>query len=315
MTVFPIIAALLKAEELLGVANEELGYDWKSNNDKQEQFLEDFYHALGRKEAKAMKEIVSMASKDVNVLNNLLKEQGFDIQLEPFGRHDSFGIVSILKIMLEWFERGKPTTIKTPEQNYLGVKMELGDDVEGEKAMLLEIPELPDPLIMIPAKNDHGVFMIRTDEIPIDGFDLIEKIQDMMGQVEDDPERYLSTKYGNVIFPKVDYNEKIDISWLEEMEINDDKEITWFIAQALQQTKFKMDEIGATIESAVAMEMQIRSCIGQQEYVKPDYIIDKPFFVGAGNMNLSAPAFYGYITEEDWIKGGVMNIPLDQLGR
>jgi len=304
MTPPPIVAALLKAEKLLGVANDELGYDWKSFNDKQEQFLEDFYHALGRKEVQEMKDMVSIASKDVNVLNNFLKAKGFDIQLDQFSRGDSFGIVSILKIVLEWFEKGKKATIKTPGQTYLGAKLKLGNDPEGEKAILLEIPTLPNPLVMIPTKNDYGVFMILADEVPTDGFDLIEKIQDMMGKVEDSPERHLSTKYGNVIFPQIDYNEEIDISWLRGMEIEDPSKVSWSIAQALQQTKFRMDEIGAVVESAAALEMQIRSFIAPN--VKPDYVIDKPFFMGAGNLKTTSnPVFYGYLTPEDWIRGGI----------
>ena len=69
------------------------------------------------------------------------------------------------------------------------------------------------------------------------------------------------------------------------------------IAQALQQTKLKLNHIGAKVESAVAIRMM--RCASFRK-PKPPLAIDKPFFVWATRDGMAVPYFSGYITEEDW---------------
>ena len=58
--------------------------------------------------------------------------------------------------------------------------------------------------------------------------------------------------YRSVLFPMVDYDEHVDISWLIGMRTFDVSNSEFGISQALQQTKFKMNQLGARVKSAVA---------------------------------------------------------------
>ena len=116
-----------------------------------------------------------------------------------------------------------------------------------------------------------------------------------------EPEELVTKKYAGVVIPQILLDQTPDISWLKDMEINDSQDITQFIAQALQQTKLELNEKGVKVESAVAIEMQVRCCISDTPAKKPDYILDKPFMIAIGGVDSSDPNFMGYITPEDWV--------------
>jgi hypothetical protein len=102
-----------------------------------------------------------------------------------------------------------------------------------------------------------------------------------------------------VIFPMIEYNEMIDIGWAVDLE-TEGPSGPWIVAQALQQTKFRMNEIGAKVESAVAMSMRFGSCAAPVS--KPDLIIDEPFLLWVTREGLFHPLFVGYFVETNWKK-------------
>ncbi len=101
-----------------------------------------------------------------------------------------------------------------------------------------------------------------------------------------------------VVFPMIEYNEVVDISWIRGMAARVPDGLPWYISQALQQTKFRMNEIGVKVESAVAMGMRLGYCPGPPP--KPDLIIDKPFLLWISRPGMSHPLFIGYFVEKDW---------------
>jgi hypothetical protein len=100
-----------------------------------------------------------------------------------------------------------------------------------------------------------------------------------------------SSTYDSVMFPMVDLDHDVDISWMQRMSNNG-----WFIARAEQKTRFKMNHIGAKAESAVRMDLY-RSASPRN---KPQIIIDEPFFAWMTRPGLHDPLFVGYISQEDW---------------
>jgi hypothetical protein len=68
------------------------------------------------------------------------------------------------------------------------------------------------------------------------------------------------------------------------------------IKQAKQQTKFKMNHIGAKAESAAAFGFAFECC----SMPKPDLVIDKPFYAWMTRKGLDVPYFAGYIDTSDW---------------
>ena len=129
---------------------------------------------------------------------------------------------------------------------------------------------------------------------PPTGFDLVKLAQEL------NKTSLPNAHFENVIFPMVDYDREIDIKWIVGMNTKDAKGLGWEIANALQQTKFKMNEYGARVKSAAAMEML---CMGVRE-PKPDLVIDQPFLIWITRDGLSQPLFTGFIAEDCWKNPG-----------
>ena len=77
-TIYPIISALVKAEDILGPQRS-----WQGINQTQKDFLKAFFTPC-RQESEAIPEIESLASFSADELNRFLHEHGFTIQLKPF---------------------------------------------------------------------------------------------------------------------------------------------------------------------------------------------------------------------------------------
>jgi hypothetical protein len=84
-----------------------------------------------------------------------------------------------------------------------------------------------------------------------------------------------------------------DISWLLRMSTVDQAGMPWAISQALQQTKFAMDEFGATVESAAAIGVRCL-CLPNR------YQIDRPFVAAVFRPGLKLPIFIGYLDTDCW---------------
>jgi hypothetical protein len=96
----------------------------------------------------------------------------------------------------------------------------------------------------------------------------------------------------SVIFPCASLHQTKHLHELLDMEIDDGK---YFIGQALQETKFKLDLFGAKVESAAAMELTFRS-MGLSVTV----VIDRPFVCWIRRNGITDPYFMGYIPESNW---------------
>ena len=103
---YPIVAALKKAEDILGPSRR-----WTATNDMQRRFLAKFFD-ICRDEVDRIPEIQSVASYSHVEINSFLKERGFTIQLNPWSPPD-FGVASVLDVLVEWIEKGEVTVVRT----------------------------------------------------------------------------------------------------------------------------------------------------------------------------------------------------------
>lgn len=277
---YPIVSAVDGADEMLGLNRE-----WKAINPIQGIFLTDIF-APCKSEVGKIPEISRKVSEDFNLLNAFLREHGFDIQLQPFDKSRSeFGVVSILKLIVKWLEKGVIARITTPHGEFPAVCL----TKKKHKVLILKTAEYPNPVAKISTQSGDVVFMTVADR-SLEGFDLVAKVEKLSSNLAQDP------SFDRVRFPMVDLNHKVDISWLKGMPTTDEKGLPWFIAQALQQTKLQMNEVGAKVESAVAISV-LRGCI---EMPKEELIIDKPFFMWITRKGLSKPLFAGYVASDCW---------------
>jgi hypothetical protein len=269
-TMLPVLGCFKAAGEFIGEPLE-----FVSNSDAQAEFLTLFQDKMPDVD-KLTEELKSLADKDVSVINAFLKENGFDIQLNPVT--DGFAVASILDVLVKWLGEGTKTTIRNGE--YPAVKLKEG--------VSIFMGSQGNPLVAVETKSGDIVFMTVVDEIPEDAF-AVQALVDQMTESKATPWR------GNnkgVVFPMVNYDQEVDISWLNGLRVHE----KWYVQQAIQQTKFRMNEIGARAQSAVGMTM--RCCAMAQE--PQPIVIDRPFLLWIDRQGVNTPLFSGIFAEDVW---------------
>ncbi len=277
-TVFPIVSALDKADDMIGK-----GRKWNSVNYDQGTFLP-IFDTL-REQARGLKEIQSMASRSAEEINNFLASKGFQIKLDPFEEPTDFGTASVLDVLVEWLVEGHITQITSARDGksvFPAVSLVAG--VSFARAAIHK-----NPIVVIETKSGDRLCMTVGGRL--ESFDLLNKINALslgMAPVYD---------YNGVVFPQVDLDREVDISWLKQLWTTAEDHHDYEVTQALQQTKFRMNEKGARAQSAVAIG--ISRCTSIQP-VRPPVVIDEPFLVWIERPGLKQPLFTGWISEENW---------------
>lgn len=282
--VFPIVRALSRAREF-GKAESP----WSSRGDgakEQERYIPLLESLDAQCNLFSAEELKAIASDDVDVINFWLKKNGFDIELKPFTDPDDFGTAAIMSVLCKWKHPGEERHMYVDDDVLQGARLEEGvtySRVEGYEH----------PIAHIQTENGDVVHLCIADG-ELEGLDLIEKLKGFTDKGEDIRE------FDGLQFPKVSLDQEVDISFFEEMGFEGTGarggKGRLKIKEAKQQTKFKMNHLGAKAESAAAFSMGLECCfVG-----KPDMIIDKPFFAWMTRPGLDVPYFAGYISKEDW---------------
>ena len=276
LTVAPILGCLKAAEEYLRTQ-----LTFKTANDTQVEFVKRFASNIADLE-RLGNEIKSVAHKDVAVINRFLKDRGFDIQLPPPSNPSmAFSVASVLDVLVEWLKEGKVTTVKSVNtgQSYPAVHIKAGVNIyRGLNDM---------PLVQLDTKSGDLVYMMPVLDIPEGKFG-IAKLIDSTNTGS------LCDEYEGVIFPMIDYDQQVDISWIEGMYVTPDV----YIEKAIQQTKFRMNEKGARAQSAAAMTMR---CMSLEPHRSP-VVIDRPFLLWIAREDIEFPVFAGIFCEDMWKK-------------
>jgi len=255
-------------------------------NDDQQEFIKRFMGLIGGLDS-LTKELVSIADADVQVINRFLKEKGFDIQLPP-APAGSFSVASVLNILVEWLKEGIVTQVRNYNSGMLHDAVKLKEGVQLYRSFKDE------PIVCIRTKSGDIVWITIVRDIPETRFGIMEVIKD--AEVVMDAGFVAADRdHEGVIFPMIDYNQFVDISWIEHMRVTDD----WYIDKALQQTKFRMNEKGARAESAVAMTLRLCCCAPQN---RSPVIINDTFVLWIERPGVEFPVFAGVFAEDVWNK-------------
>lgn len=289
----PIISALVKAEDFLGPDR-----NWAGHNLDQYTFLNHFFGLRNLLGTFSKEELRNWASRNHEELNAILKKEGFDIELFNFGSK-GFGIVSILDVLVKWLIEGRKTLpIFRNNKSYPAARL----DSAVNKIMVIETlysprhlrsSHQPEPIFQIETQNGDRVYMTVADS-ELEGFDLLDKILQIYS-TSLCPSQGLIT-YAYLTFPMVNLDQRIDISWLQNMNTIDQTGQEYYISQALQQTKLKINHQGARVKSAAAIGVRCTS-------VAPPpigYVIDKPFFFWIKRPGLSIPIVAAYLDKDSW---------------
>ena len=295
----PIIAAFVGAENVLGPSRV-----WRPENPDQEELIEllksrDELKIFFEKMAEGgvgHKELRYWVDWIANNLNKILNKEGFDIQLEDF-KEGEFGIVSILDVLVEWMTKGKEDTILVGNVSFPAVKMDYSGEVDGKYMQLVEVftsPHHPHPVGMLDTKSGDKVFMsVAGVSSAPEGFGLYHNLEEIRTSLQAD-----WGEWAGMIFPMVDLNDKPDISWLLGMNTIDKHGNYAEISQALQQTKFKMNQFGARTKSSVAIGFSLSAMRDKPE---PEWLtIDRPFYLWKERKGISFPIVGMYVDCADW---------------
>ena len=288
MVVSPIVAALVKSEDILGKNRT-----WDAVNDVQQKFLKDFFSRRKELSGFPEKELKCWASWVAAELNAILKKERFDIKLEDFAE-DEFGVVSILDVLAEWLKEGMKTKLFFEHQEYPAVRLSRTAEIN-DKPTKLFLGFVSDkysfPIASVATKSGDKVWMTVANQA-VEGFELVSKIENLRKLVS---EHSTATHFDHLIFPMVDLDQIVDIGWLKGMQTNSDAGRHFKISQALQQTKFKMNQFGARVKSAVAIAIRATSVS-----ISQNLLIDAPFYLWVERNGVSYPIMYAYIDANDW---------------
>lgn len=292
ITLWPIIKALLQAALFLspGTNTPPAHWDnqWQTTNETQQLFVHNYLAQYTDITKFKPDELKAWASKNYQELNDILAKEHFAIRLEPFPTN-GFGMVAILDVMMEWLNAGTSKKITTKDNStYAGVEIERGFNVYTSD-------KHKHPIACIQTKSGDLVWFTIADK-QRSNFDLLQHINTIKTTLQADD------KYQSVMFPKIDLDQQPDITWLLRMSY-----AGYFIAQAKQQTKLKMNEFGAHVKSAVAIAM-MRSMPPSHKKV---LMIDQPFFCWITKPTISIPVFAGYLDTDVWKDPGSLDMELD----
>lgn len=286
----PIVTAFKKTEDILGPDRQ-----WNPVNALQRTFVAEYLPDTDEVTA-SIPEIESIASDKAEDINAFLATRGFQIKLDPFvpaPNEHPFATASVMDVLVEWLEDGDVTHVTTPNrEEYPAVR------IKRSGAEFYDADGLNETIVGLKTKSGDRVYLAMM-ESPGEGFDLVAKAVQLSKT-----KRYFS-HFAAVVFPKVDLDQRVDISWLKELWTVDSRGYHAKITQALQQTKFKMNEKGARAKSAVAIG-GIRST--SIELPPVDLIINKPFLLWIERDGLSKPLFVGYLREDVWKDPGSLKM-------
>ncbi len=284
MVVLPIVKSLLLAAQVVGGGSQEA----LRPVDATQRMFVDTYVNPGKEQLGTFseEELRAWASYDIDSLNAILEKAGFSIKLEPKPGSDQLGVVSILDVMVNWLHKGEEGSITAADKkSYPAVALNKGFNMhtaEGHEH----------PVISIATQGKDTVFMTIADK-KYESFELLSRIATIRKALTKDSEQ----QYDEVLFPMIDYDQKMKLKWLLGLGIGSKS-----IDQAVQQTKFKMNETGAHVTSAVAISM-IESCVRN----KSTYSVNEPFFVWVEREGVDAPVFAGYMGHEHWKDPGTVD--------
>ena len=291
--VLPILGCLQAAEEFLAKHNGwnalKRQVTWTPTNEEQHQFLKRFLEAKSVVDSLG-DNLRRKADQSSEVINAWLKENGFDIKLNPNGGN-SFCVASILDVLVEWVKEGDVISIYNDKGTFPAVKLKAGDNDDVVRFIDKDIHQFP--IAGINTKSGDRVRMAVLDFIDRDTFSLSDKVEQLRKAT-------IGKNMGScdgVIFPMIDYDRMVDIDWIKNMSTGTSKD-DFYIAEALQQTKFRMNEKGARAQSAVAMTLRCKGSAPKDNWIR----IDRPFILWIERPRISVPLFAGVFAEDVWKK-------------
>ncbi len=252
---------------------------WTARNSTQERFLRIF--DVCKRDVDHISEIESeVGVGTVDPVNTFLRRKNLDIQLRPISPQELV-VASVLDFLVEWLHEGQPSTLLHDVKEYPAVLLNRG-------VRVFMVNTFPHPVATITSHTNDIVFMTILSEQPTSAFEVFERARTLV-------EKHASAKaawtFKGVKFPMIDLDVQPDIAWLIGMRANG-----WWIGQALQQTKLKLNERGAHVTEAVAVTAKVSVHVQAAQPL----LIDQPFLLVVQRPGLTRPLFSAFLAEDCW---------------
>ena len=272
---------------LMTLETECLGADrvWTPAHVHQARLLA--LYAGGKSQIASLHSLKSKAGTDFGALNEFLTSNGFP---PMFGQGEGIGVVSILDMLIEWIQKGTPCEISVEGAYvppYPGFEIKQGFEA-------FRVAQNEEPLIRLLTKSGDSLWAVIPNKLPENPIDMAFAIFDLMHQT-----RSADYKYTSVQMPLIDIDVKPDLSFLLNASTIDESGIGWYVAQAMQQFKLRINAEGARAKVATAIEMRSLSFKPNQAYV-----FDRPFLTWMTQGNSELPLAMAQAGTDSWKDGG-----------
>jgi len=291
-TWWPIVAVLVKIEDMLGTNRT-----WTAVNARQEDFLKDFFAKCRGELGKLAEQLTSVVDTAVGPVNKFLADRGFDIQLEDQGPRSLYA-ASVFDLLLDWLAPGKKIDWRAQDGfAFDAVKLKsLGQATFNPVYMLGDT--YSNEAVQITASNGDVVHLIK-DRRGSSGRNILGVAIAQHGLTVKSESG--NKRYEEIIFPMVTLDQQVDISWLQGLHTCTDNLDFYEIAQALQQTKVRMNHLGVRVESAVAVSVRFMALATEPP---TRFVIDEPFWLVIERPGVKQPLFVGFMDRDCWKNPG-----------
>lgn len=259
---YPLFGCLDEFEKNTG--NSE----WNPQNDRQFDIVE----AKKAIKLELIPELESISSKDVEVINKFLADRRFNIRLHP-EMLQGWAAASVLNVKTKWKNEAESTEFTKNGETFDAFSMKNG------------FTFYKNGIIEIITEGSDRLFLSMQSDVP-------EKLDLWISQQDVQLTEWVYVN--KIVIPKIKYNKEVDISWMVGMANSNGD----WISQALQETRFKMDEKGSHLESAAAMYL-ISGSMPVQEVI---YTVDEPFILWIQRPGLETPLLAAYFDKDVWVK-------------
>lgn len=265
---------------------------WNAKNPQQKQIFE--WLTEHRDLLARVTGLDAKASRFWEELNQFLTDHKFDPMVEPFDPDMGIGVVSILDKLVKWRNGpGAKVQIETEQGECPGFEL------PAQGVNIFEVAGYPGSyLLELLTKSDDTLWLFVHGDTNLHGLDMVELSMDVMSRARKTPMRksmfgqgeYWAFAGAQVLM--LDFDVKPDISWLLNADTHTESGEYYFIAQAAQQFKMRMDETGARVKVATV----IVTMRGISEEPKV-FVLNRPFYGWwtQNGLNLPMAAFFA-----DW---------------
>lgn len=303
-----ICRALDKAIEFLNLSPDQI----VPVNDEQRSFLNvDYatYRQHMKKDLFGPDELKAYVASDAETLNKVLRDNGFSIQLAPFPRSDSIGIVAIQNILVKWLEKAESKPVRSGRKEYAGFRLDeckmqvsfSGNNQDNPTIVIAEIATQTDDKVYCAVK-----VKIENDKTTADPFfesksstsdhDVMHTINTLRQEFKDTKKYSDVRRYDAIELPMISYQKQPSVKWLLGLRFHP----TYGVAQALQEVIFKMNDFGARAKAAVAMELGEMAMLRSKEPL----IVNQPFLLWIERPGMPLPIFAAYLEQKYWSDPG-----------